>query len=469
VVESVKEVSPSLIRNVYNHANGDFFRRLLLIAIPITLQSILLSSKSLIDVFMLGQLSEADIAAVGVASRAIFFTTIILTGVATTGALLAAQHWGAKDNKGLRETTALTWLTSTVGALIIIAILQFSAEMVMGLASSDFLVIGLGAEYIRITSWSMLAIAFSASLGASFRSIQRPGVSTFFSAIGIASNILLNWILIFGHFGFPALGIKGAAMATVISSLIEITLFYGYLVYQKHLLRFTVTDIIASASLDKITPFIRLAIPTTTNFLLWAGGLFAYTAIMGQTGTEGLAAFAVVTPVEAVSLSFLMGIANASGVLVGNHIGAKEYDKVYYQAILMMMVGFAVTLMVSIALYFSKEGILDLFTALTVDTRDLADTFLSILCVGIMLRSIPTTLVVGILRAGGDVKFCLYQDMFTQWFFGIPIAAFGAIYFGYSAEIVYCLFFLETLFKWFACIYRLKSKKWINNLVEKET
>ncbi|MGF1807917.1 polysaccharide biosynthesis C-terminal domain-containing protein, partial [Aliivibrio sifiae] len=198
---------------------------------------------------MLGQLSEADIAAVGVASRAIFFTTIILTGVATTGALLAAQHWGAKDNKGLRETTVLTWLTSTVGAFIIIVILQFSAEMVMRLASSDSTVIELGAEYIRITSWSMLAIAFSASLGASFRSIQKPGVSTFFSAIGIVCNILFNWVLIFGHLGFPSLGIKGAAIATVISSLIEITLFYGYLVYQKHLLRFTLADIISSASL----------------------------------------------------------------------------------------------------------------------------------------------------------------------------------------------------------------------------
>lgn len=469
MVESVREVSPSLIQNVYNHANGDFFRRLFLIAIPITLQSILLSSKSLIDVFMLGQLSEADIAAVGVASRAIFFTTIILTGVATTGALLSAQYWGAKDNKGLRETTALTWLTSTFSALVIIILLQFSSDAIMGLASSDAVVIGLGAEYIRITSWSMLAIAFSASLGASFRSIQKPGVSTFFSTIGIVSNILFNWILIFGYFGFPALGIKGAAIATIISSIIEVALFYVYLVYQKHLLRFTFKDIFTIATLDKMMPFIRLAIPTTTNFLLWAGGLFAYTAIMGQTGTEGLAAFAVVTPIEAVSLSFLMGIANASAVLVGNHIGAKEYDKVYYQAILMMIVGFILTLIVSLTLYFSKGMILDLFTALTPNTRDLADTFLSILCIGIMLRSIPTTLVVGILRAGGDVKFCLYQDMLTQWFFGIPIAALGAVYFGYSAEIVYSLFFLETLFKWFACIYRLKSKKWINNLVEKET
>lgn len=464
--ESVKEVSSSLIRNVYNHANGDFFRRLFLIAIPITLQSILLSSKSLIDVFMLGQLSEADIAAVGVGSRAIFFTTIILTGITTTGALLAAQHWGAKDNKGLRETTALTWLTSTFSAVVIIFLLQFFASFVMQLASKDSSVIALGVEYIQITSWSMLAIAFTASLGAGFRSIQQPGISTFFSGIGIALNILLNWVLIFGYLGFPALGIKGAAIATVVSSIIEVGLFYLYLIMKSHLLRFGIKDIIQSLQVDKFKAFIRLALPTTTNFLLWAGGLFAYTAIMGQTGTEGLAAFAVVTPIEAVSLSFLMGIANASGVLVGNHIGAKEYDKVYYQAILMMVVGFAVTLMVSITLYFSKEAILDLFTALTADTRDLADTFLSILCVGIMLRSIPTTLVVGILRAGGDVKFCLYQDVLTQWFFGIPIAALGAVYFGYSAEIVYSLFFLETLFKWFASVYRLKSKKWINNLVE---
>ncbi len=462
----MKSQSASFFRQVMAHSRGDFFHRLIIIALPITLQSILLSSKSLIDVFMLGQLSEADIAAVGVASRAVFFTTIILTGVATTGALLAAQHWGAKDHKGLRETTALTWLSSTTMAIVIILMLQLCSKVVMGLASSDPTVIALGSGYIEITSWSMLAVAFTASLGASFRSIQKPGISTFFSAIGIVMNVFLNWLLIFGSLGFPALGIKGAAIATVVSSIVEVTLFQGFLIYKNHLLRFTLFDVKNSLCSDKLLNFIRLAIPTTSNFLLWAGGLFAYTAIMGQTGTEGLAAFAVVTPIEAVSLSFLMGIANASGVLVGNHIGAKEYDKVYYQAVLIMVIGFITTLLISSVLFLSKSFIFDLFSALTVDTRALADTFLSILCVGIVLRSIPTTLVVGILRAGGDVKFCLYQDVLTQWFFGIPIAAFGAVYLGYSSEIVYSLFFLETLFKWFACLYRLKSKKWINNLVE---
>ncbi|OED57476.1 MATE family efflux transporter [Aliivibrio fischeri] len=462
----VNAVNKSLFYNVRQHANREFFYRLFVIAFPITLQSILFSSKSLIDVFMLGQLSEADIAAVGVGSRAIFFTTIILTGITTTGALLAAQHWGAKDNKGLRETTALTWLTSTCSALVIVFLLQFFASFVMQLASKDPSVIALGVEYIQITSWSMLAVAFTASLGAGFRSIQQPGISTFFSGIGIVLNILLNWLLIFGYLGFPALGIKGAAIATVVSSIIEVGLLYLYLLMKSHLLKFGLKEIIQSLQVDKFRSFIRLALPTTTNFLLWAGGLFAYTAIMGQTGTEGLAAFAVVTPIEAVSLSFLMGIANASGVLVGNHIGAKEYDKVYYQAMLMMIIGFVVTIAVSFCLFLSKSWILDLFTALTPETRELADTFVSILCIGIVLRSIPTTLVVGILRAGGDVKFCLYQDVLTQWFFGIPIAALGAVYFGYSAEVIYSLFFLETLFKWFASIYRLKSKKWINNLVE---
>jgi Na+-driven multidrug efflux pump len=118
-------------------------------------------------------------------------------------------------------------------------------------------------------------------------------------------------------------------------------------------------------------------------------------------------------------------------------------------------------------LYAIQGPILDSFSALTPETRALADKFILILCCGIIIRSIPLTLVVGVLRAGGDVKFCLYQDVITQWFIGIPIAAFAAIYLGLPAEYVYLLFIFEEIIKVFTSISRLKSRKWIRNLIDK--
>ncbi len=312
------------------HADKSFLRRLFAIALPITLQSMMFSSRGLVDVLMLGQLGEAEIAAVGVAARATFVTTIMLLGVTTGGALLTAQYWGAGDKVGVRQSTSLTWMISMVFAAFTVVLFVLFPEPIMRLTTDSEEVIRLGADYLVISSVSMFAVACVASMAVGLRAMHQPGLSTFFSGIGILSNIFLNWVLIFGQFGFPAMGIKGAAIATVISGAIEVTCLFSYLWFKKHIIAFGLDDIRASLVLDKITRFLKLSLPTTFNFLAWAGGLFAYHAIMGQAGVQGLAALSVMTPVESIALAMMIGSSNAAAVLVGNQLGAKNFGPVYY-------------------------------------------------------------------------------------------------------------------------------------------
>ncbi len=163
----------------------------------------------------------------------------------------------------------------------------------------------------------------------------------------------------------------------------------------------------------------------------------------------------------------LIGTSTAAGVLTGNQIGAKKYDAVYYQSIGLLFLSVLLGLCTAVVLYTIQIPILDSFSALTEETRALADKFMLILCFGMVIRSIPLTLVVGVLRSGGDVKYCLYQDVVSQWFIGIPIAAFAAVYLGLKPEYVYALFLLEECIKCFSAIHRLKSRKWIRNLIER--
>ncbi|MEH0665922.1 MATE family efflux transporter [Vibrio scophthalmi] len=454
------------ISQVLSHTRGDFIRRLIAIALPITLQSIMFSSRGLVDVIMLGQLGEAEIAAVGVAARATFVTTIMLVGVTTGGALLTAQYWGGGDQQGVRQSTALTWLVSMVFAALTAAFFLLFPSEIMALTTDSAEVNQLGSDYLVLTSVSMFAVACVASMSVGLRAMHRPGISTFFSGIGIVANIFLNWVLIFGQFGMPAMGIKGAAIATVLSGAIEVGTLYGYLYLRQHLLAFGVDDIKAILKLDKVVRFLKLSLPTTFNFLAWAGGLFVYHAIMGQSGVQGLAALSVMTPVESISLSLLIGMSNAAAVLVGNQIGAKAYKEVYYQAIGVTILNVVVSVIVAILLYMVQGAVLGAFSALTDETRALADQFIVILSVGIVLRSVPMMLIVGVLRAGGDVKFCLYQDLVAQWLIGIPLAAFAAIGLGLEPQWIYLLFLTEEAIKWFGSIYRTKSKKWIRNLIE---
>ncbi|MEF1337064.1 MATE family efflux transporter, partial [Vibrio rotiferianus] len=369
----------TFLSQVMAHADKAFLRRLVAIALPITLQSIMFSSRGLVDVLMLGQLGEAEIAAVGVAARATFVTTIMLVGVTTGGALLTAQYWGAGNKEGVRQSTSLTWLISMVFAAFTVLLFVFFPEAIMGLTTDSREVISLGAEYLVITSVSMFAVACVASMAVGLRAMHQPGTSTFFSGIGIASNIFLNWVLIFGHLGMPALGIKGAAIATVISGAIEVAFLFGYLWRKKHTIAFGLSDLAAILVVDKIIRFLKLSLPTTFNFLAWAGGLFAYHAIMGQAGVQGLAALSVMTPVESIALAMMIGMSNAAAVLVGNQLGAKNYEPVYYQAWATIALNLLIAIIVAITLLMTNNLILDAFSALTVETRKLAEQFMLIL------------------------------------------------------------------------------------------
>ncbi|ANW25602.1 MATE family efflux transporter [Vibrio coralliilyticus] len=456
----------STISQVLFHTRGEFLRRMIAIALPITLQSIMFSSRGLVDVLMLGQLGEAEIAAVGVAARATFVTTIMLVGVTTGGALLTAQYWGAADRQGVKESTALTWFVSMIFAVFTVAIFVLFPSEIMALTTESQEVNQLGSQYLVITAVTMFAVACVASMSVGLRSMHKPGISTFFSGIGIVSNIFLNWVLIFGKLGFPAMGIKGAAIATVLSGAIEVATLFGYIYAKKHLLAFGTKDIKAVIQWERVVRFLKLSLPTTFNFLAWAGGLFAYHAIMGQSGVQGLAALSVMSPVESIALALLIGMSNAAAVLVGNQIGAKNYEAVYYQGIGMTILSLIVGIAVALILYLCQGLVLDAFSALTDETRALAEKFMVILCFGIILRSIPMMVIVGVLRAGGDVKFCLYQDLIAQWLIGIPLAAFAAIGLGWEPEWVFLLFLTEEVIKWGGSLYRMKTQRWMKNLIE---
>lgn len=455
----------SVVSQVIYYTKGDFLRRLIAIALPITLQSIMFSSRGLVDVLMLGQLGEAEIAAVGVAARATFVTTIMLVGVTTGGALLTAQYWGAANKQGVRESTALTWLVSMLFAVLTVGLFLFFPQQIMALTTDSDLVNQLGSQYLIITSFSMLAVACVSSMAVGLRAMHKPGISTFFSGIGILANVFLNWVLIFGKLGFLALGIQGAAIATLLSGFLEVGCLYGYLYWKNHLLAFGLRDVKAVMVWQTIERFLRLSLPTTFNFLAWAGGLFVYHAIMGQSGVQGLAALSVMTPVESISLSFLIGMSNAAAVLIGNQLGAKQYDAVYYQAIGVTVLSLLSGILVAMVLFIVQIPILNAFSALTEETRLLAEKFIVILSLGIVLRSVPMTVIVGVLRAGGDVKFCLGQDVVAQWIIGIPLAAIAAIYFNIKPEWIYLLFLVEEVIKWAGSLWRMISKKWMRNLI----
>jgi putative MATE family efflux protein len=443
-----------------------FLKKMILIALPIALQNVLYSSRGLIDVIMLGHLGDIELAAIGVAARAIFVTTIMIVGTTTAGALITAQYWGAKNEKGVRENTALTWVISSILGLICASIFLLFSTQIMSFVTEDNSVVDLGKWYLSIAAPSMLSVAFITTMLFSLRAMHKPGVSTFFSAVGLGIYIFLNWVFIFGRLGFPELGFKGAAIATLLSGIAEFLLLYMFIYSKKYTVAFSYQDIVNCFEVKKLANFIKISAPTTLNFLVWAAGLFACHAIMGQTGVLGLVALSVVAPIESFALSVVIGLSSAAGVLIGNNLGAKKYKSSWIYAKSAMVLNISCATIVALMVYLSQNMLLSMFPALTEESFELSKNFIFVLCLGIVLRSIPMMAITGILRAGGDVRFCLYQDIIAQWLITIPISALAVYYLNIGPLSVFLLFLLGELIKCMSSLLRIRGKKWVRGITQ---
>ena len=441
-----------------------FLWKLIIMALPIAFQMMLFSSRSLVDIVMLGQLSEMDVAAIGIAGKALFVVTIMMFGITSGGALLTAQYWGAKNFEGFKQSTGLTIIVTLVLASLMAIAFAGMSESIIGLATQSDAVIALGAEYLTITSISLLAVALGSSVAVGLRSMHQPGVSTFFSLIGIVLNIVLNGVLIFGYWGFPAMGIAGAAWATTISGLVEVGLLFGYLYATKHTLSLSFSVFKSACQWPQIKRFLRLSLPIASNALAWSAGIFTYHAIIGQQGVDGLIALSVITPIESLALALLIGISSASAVLIGNQLGANQSEEAYVQA--WIVTGFNVLCSVCIAtlMILIQDPILSLFSALDEETRATTERFFILFTIMIVIRSIPITLINGVLRAGGDIKFCFYQDVIAQWVIGIPIVMMAAWWWDCSLSVLFGLLIVEEIVKIGGSVWRVYSRRWVNNL-----
>ncbi len=257
-----QEPNLSTLSTLRTHCDANFFGRLIGIGLPIALQTMMFSSRSLVDILMLGQLGEADVAAIGVAGKALFVATILIFGVTTGGAMLTAQYWGAGNMSGFRRKTALTVVMTSLVAGAFAMIFLTMAEHVMGLATRDSDVIALGATYLQITALALITIAVGSSLSVSLRAMNKPGISTMFSAVGISLNMGLNWLLIFGNMGFPAMGIAGAAWATLISGVVEVSCMYLYVYHKNMAPAFSFAEMKEALEVDGVKRFLSLSLPT---------------------------------------------------------------------------------------------------------------------------------------------------------------------------------------------------------------
>jgi len=441
-----------------------YFRQLYRLAAPIALQNLLTSSLSMVGSVMVGQLGDAPMAAVALAGQVFFLFSLILFGIGSGSAMFTAQLWGNQDIPNLRRVLGLCLILGMATAVVFLLCSEFFSAQILGIFSEDPQVIALGSDYLKLSAWGFLFFSVTSGFSAVLRSVGEVKLPMAVNVSTLLLNVALNYALIFGRLGLPAMGIQGAALAFMIARVAE-CLILVLVTYAKKLPVAATIQELTGFNLSFVGKVFRPVLPVILNELLWSTAISAYAIVYARIGTTSIAAMNIVSTVDNLALVPFLGLSSATAIMTGHKIGAGEKkDAVRYvgrtlgiTAALALAIGGIVLLVKGpiLALYqVSPEVILN------------ANRALIILGLWLVVRSQNMILVIGMLRSGGDTRFSLFLDGIIIWILGVPMAILGGFVLRLPVYWVYLFVMSEELTKCILGLRRYFSRKWIHDLTQ---
>lgn len=439
-----------------------FYRKVFALVFPMALQNLINVGVTSADVIMLGRVGETVLSASSLAGQVQFIMTLIFFGLTSGASVLTAQYWGKRDLRTIEKVLGIALRFSILVALLFASIAIFIPAPVMKLFSPEQDVIAEGVRYLKIVGFSYVFTAFTMVYLNIMRSVERVVISTVVYLLSLVVNIILNALFIFGLFGLPAMGIQGAALATLIARMLEFVIVFFYAKRVNKEIRFQIRDIFVK---DKLLfkDFLVYSIPVMINELMWGAGVSMNAAILGHLGKPVVAANSVAQVARQLATVISFGLASATAIVVGKAIGEEKYEEAKQYA----------SLFVKLSIYAGIGGAIVILCAgpiaiSNLTLTDTAKTYLTmmmfVMSYFVIGQSYNTTQVVGVFRAGGDTKFGLALDVLTMWCFSIAIGAFAAFKLHLPIIVVYMILMSDEVIKIPFTTWRYKSKKWLKNV-----
>ncbi|MDF2800688.1 MAG: efflux family protein [Anaerocolumna sp.] len=439
-----------------------FYKMVFLLVLPMALQNLINVGVTSTDVIMLGKVGETSLSAASLAGQVQFIMTLIFFGLTSGAAVLTAQYWGKKDIRTIEKIMGITMRFAIVIAILFTTLALLIPHQIMSIFTDEAQVRAEGVSYLRIIALSYLFVAITMIYLNIMRSVERVVISTIVYLCSLIINFILNWILIFGKFGFEPMGIRGSAIATLIARIIELCIVVFYATRINKQVRFHIKDL---WSFDKVLmkDFIRFSIPVMLNELIWGSGMAANAAIIGHLGKSVVAASSVTQVIRQLSMVITFGIANATAIILGKTIGeqkeelAKKYAKRLVH--MTMVVGVVGAVVVLAAGQIAERGL-----NLSSDAAYYLNMMIFVMAYFVIAQAYNTTMIVGVFRAGGDTKFGLILDSTTMWGASILAGALAAFVFHWPIPIVYIIIMSDEIIKIPLSTWRYRSMKWVRNV-----
>jgi putative MATE family efflux protein len=414
---------------------------------------------------MIGQLDETAIAAVGIANQFTFFFIILQFGIHSGISIYTAQYWGQRDVRHIRKLVGIGFQVGIYfGALLTLVAVVFPGR-ILKIFSSDPVVIAQGVAYLRIVGLSYAANVITFVYTFSLRSTERVLPPLVTSAAAVVINIALNYVLIFGKLGLPALGVAGAALGTTIARYIECGLILLY-TYAKQLPSAAPLRYLLQVENGFFKRVMRTAWPVILHEFTWVLGFTIYNLIYARLGTKAFAAVNICVSIEGLALILFLSLSSASAIMIGNRIGADREGEAYIYAFKLMLIQVTLAWLVGAVIVASRMPVLSLYNISPV-THTYAYHLLLVIALILWGKVINIGLIIGTFRSGGDTRFGFFLDLGGVWLVGIPMGLVGAFVLHLPVYWVMAMVVTEELFKLSIGVPRFFSRKWIQNLVRK--
>lgn len=446
----------------YFETDVSFYKDLVKIAVPVALQSVITTGVNLVDTIMLGQLGETVLSASSLANQFISLFTFLCMGISMGSSVLTSRFWGAQDFLSLKKVIAIAL---RFGLLLSLSFTVFNLLMpsqIMALYTEEEPVLEAGKIYLVWSTATFLLMGMSTILTNIMRSIGLSHIP-FLAAVGaFFINIGANYVLIFGKLGFPAMGIAGAALGTVIARVTEFVMICGYFLLIDKRVHFRLKDIFAPCR-ELVNEFLRISVPVMLSDGLLGIGDNVLAMVMGHIGSQFVSANAITMVVQRISTIFITGIAFSGCFITGKTLGEGSIKKAKRQGYTFFVLGLLIGTLAGGIILLIRTPVINAYN-ISGETRIIAGELMNAISIIVIFRATNSILTKGVLRGGGDTNFLALADTLTMWCFAIPLGALAGLVFHFPAFWVFILLHIDQIIKAVWCVARLHSGKWIKKI-----
>ena len=439
-----------------------FYKTFLTLTLFISLQQLITFSVNLADNLMLGAYSETALSGAALVNQIQYLLQTIISGFSSGVVVLGSQYWGKKDTEPIRRIFSLGFKISVLAGVVFFLVTALLPRQVLGLLTNDQAVIEQGAIYLSVMCFTYILFSLSNSIVMSLRAVETTMIGPIVSLVALCVNASLNYCLIFGNFGFPELGILGAAIATLTSRVAELVIVLVYLFLLDKKLRLKLKDLLRP-DFFYLKDYVLVTLPIVGSSGFWGLAMVVQTAILGHMSAAAIAANSVAGTIFQIASVVAMSSANSSSVMMGKTVGEGRMDRVKPYARTLQVLYILIGIASGLILFLLKDLILS-FYVLAPDTYQMADAFILVLSVTLVGSAYEFPVSAGIILGGGDTKYSFWVDTLFMWCFTLPFSALSAFVWGFPPLVTFIFLKADQILKCIPNAIKCNRFRWVRSL-----